>query len=981
MAWPRKEITQATKIRNVYGPRSDRLVLLYACCETSGAALANVGLIDTYNSRFAGYDIGDGTIQGTPVFHNSGGDEEPNIELGDAAATAAYVDLVLADGADLEIPRGTLLLRFKGLTSVDAVRSVWHTGNTPTNVGVFLVSRGKSSGDEDLTVFLRFAAGDEGKIILLFDGTLIDWNVPHTVVVTWGERGLSAWLDTIDNVQADLSQPAGWKISNGKTLRLARDASDIMDVQVMIAGMWDVQLEANEIAELLDDPYLPARPAPDSSLDLSTQAGPAIGRTTKISAVLNFVTGTGPTLNSDQVAVRVVYGTDRTNLDNTSAAIKTPSDGHIHWPLEVPLTFAEGAAEGTRYYFRAEWTNDGSTWQPLPCGTGEFITQRDPENAQDFDALILADCHTSGTIKGEPDPLGEGFGIEQFNAGNVKHFAAWRAMQDACTKLSPDVIIHVGDHAMVDGKSAAGTADEDPQKFARYLKWRNFWARLLKRATLYVCIGNHEAECGYQQSADQGTLSAQQKQATIARKRYVPNPTAATYRWGGESEGAVSDNPSWVPSLDAIFDAAYRQTYCEHSENGSPLENYFAWDWGNVLFVVCDVFRYTEPGDPSMPIGTGGEHARGGPTWTLGALQEQWLANVLRQSAAVHKIVLMHHSPGGAQVHAFGGSPNWYGRGSRITFSTAEEERLHALFKETDVRGSIIGHDHKFCHVVNDQVNYITAPTVSAPSLCRDVEKSGWHGPTLADQYGTAESQGADLYHGGPGSGTAAGIRKMLNVLGYMYLRFSGSRCTLKLRRTETCRGDSPPSEVLTHNERFIGDVGDQIDNFTVSVNERPRDVGHVALQSLLVGPWWASVLPDLKGTPVGDYSQDEDFGDSQVTVEDTGGQPVAMGVTPAELYTAELAASAGGIGTQPQVVGIAVSSLWQAISSSPLIVDATIVVPPANGADVEVRWDGGDAEIMPPGSRLPIGGVDLARLEFKGTVGDRVLVVGNTRE
>ena len=72
---------------------------------------------------------------------------------------------------------------------------------------------------------------------------------------------------------------------------------------------------------------------------------------------------------------------------------------------------------------------------------------------------------------------------------------------------------------------------------------------------------------------------------------------------------------------------------------GAPRDAYYAFEWGDALFISLDPFWYTSQGtnkskDPWI--------------WTLGRAQYDWLKATLEKSKATFKFVFMHHIVGGS---------------------------------------------------------------------------------------------------------------------------------------------------------------------------------------------------------------------------------------------------------------------------------------------------------------------------------------------
>ncbi|MFQ5496226.1 MAG: metallophosphoesterase family protein, partial [Phycisphaerae bacterium] len=197
-------------------------------------------------------------------------------------------------------------------------------------------------------------------------------------------------------------------------------------------------------------------------------------------------------------------------------------------------------------------------------------------------------------------------------------------------------------------------------------------------------------EAGYYQSyqAGLGEPLALQRIATTARKQYFLNPLSDTYPEGGENEG-------WS---EAAADTAAGGVA---SENRSPLQNYFAWTWGDALFVVLDCHRYTNPGG-STPASV--------DEWTLGTVQFEWFRKVLTASEAKWKVVLCHHLVGGWPWDGAGRRSEtnyYYGRGGGRYARVGEQARITDLMNQTGARFFLYGHDHVFCHQPAEGIEFV----------------------------------------------------------------------------------------------------------------------------------------------------------------------------------------------------------------------------------------------------------------------------------
>ena len=137
----------------------------------------------------------------------------------------------------------------------------------------------------------------------------------------------------------------------------------------------------------------------------------------------------------------------------------------------------------------------------------------------------------------------------------------------------------------------------------QYIAQRYYFGLIGRSAPVFLALGNHDGEGG---SPDMSAWSI------ALRKRYFPNPAA-----------------------DGFF-----------SCNNGKLENYYAWTWGDALFVVLD---------PYWP--TGGRRGQRDDNWywTLGTEQYRWLKKTLETADARFKFVFIHHPTGSKSQPIRGG--------------------------------------------------------------------------------------------------------------------------------------------------------------------------------------------------------------------------------------------------------------------------------------------------------------------------------------
>ncbi|GAG16803.1 unnamed protein product, partial [marine sediment metagenome] len=250
---------------------------------------------------------------------------------------------------------------------------------------------------------------------------------------------------------------------------------------------------------------------------------------------------------------------------------------------------------------------------------------------------------------------------------------------------------------------------------------------------------NHECEAGfYQKGTDdesqQGDLwnhlyedHYRQLWSTLARLRCIPNPRGDTYPEGGEG----------APGYDSLDDWFGEPGPWNEGAPLSHLQNFYAWTWGDALFVVLDPYRYTLVGSVLFPNSPS--------LYTLGPTQLQWLEDVLANSNATWKFIFSHHQVGGGLINRHGdliedgGSQYAYGRGSAVEADRPDTEQavIHDLMLQHGAQFFVYGHDHGFCHSVKDGINYLCC---GRPTFLND----WWSRPGMLDSYGSILIQGQE---------------------------------------------------------------------------------------------------------------------------------------------------------------------------------------------------------------------------------------------
>jgi len=197
-----------------------------------------------------------------------------------------------------------------------------------------------------------------------------------------------------------------------------------------------------------------------------------------------------------------------------------------------------------------------------------------------------------------------------------------------------------------------------------YLNFRRMMGDTLGRAAHFPVIGNWDGESGCNTDSEiQRSLSQ--------RLLYAPGPLAKTYPEGGSANG-----------------------------------DYYAFTWGDALFVVLNVMTYTrtchllnvEPGLPD--------------DWTLGPDQLAWLDNTLAHSKARWKFTFIHHTVGG---NAGNDVDSAYGRGGGRAAYVGEQAKIHDMLRRYGVQIFFYAHDHVFTDMVVDGIHYTLPGSAGAP--------------------------------------------------------------------------------------------------------------------------------------------------------------------------------------------------------------------------------------------------------------------------
>lgn len=294
-----------------------------------------------------------------------------------------------------------------------------------------------------------------------------------------------------------------------------------------------------------------------------------------------------------------------------------------YYSLETKLT---GLAPSTKYYYRVLLRLEGESYAS-PRSAHSFQTRRNA--GEPFRFAILADPHR------DIDP--------QKLISGERYWAEWDVLAGALENEPVDLVINVGDTYLLCGGDGGPHTKGLPGLYSTVMKpARNGYSgyrgisNVCADRVHYFVRGNHEGISNYDKQPTRNILRT-------LLKLFVPNPDGTTYPQGGST------------------DSDYNQ-------------GYFAFEWGDALFVVMDVVKYKDKKaiEPSPS------------RFHIGEEQLLWLTSVLQGSTKRWKFIFMHH--------LFGGGNN-YGRGGAAYAFDYEQSQIQSLAEQYNAH-IFCAHDH-----------------------------------------------------------------------------------------------------------------------------------------------------------------------------------------------------------------------------------------------------------------------------------------------
>jgi 3',5'-cyclic AMP phosphodiesterase CpdA len=345
-----------------------------------------------------------------------------------------------------------------------------------------------------------------------------------------------------------------------------------------------------------------------------------------------------PTADEFGISAALVGG------DPSTLRARVRVEGQAAWgELETPEVRAADLAEwripelepNTRYEYQVVALGEEN--DEVTLYSGSAVTQRPEQTA--FTFALITDTHI-------------GADLEFSNQGDETKTSA---ISKEIEVAAPDFIVNLGD--MLDFHQFGFNDPPPTADIARlaYLNYREALGDTLGRAAHFPVIGNWDGE--------NGDFTAEEiERSRSQRWLYAPSPGETTY-----------------------------------PEGAGPERDYYAFTWGDALFVVLNVMSYT-PTEQLLSTVDGSPEA-----WTLGEEQLAWLGRTLENASAKWRFLLIHHAVGGAAGTVANAI---YGRGGGQAANVGEQAEVHRLMLEHGVQIFFYGHDHVFTDMVVDGIHY-----------------------------------------------------------------------------------------------------------------------------------------------------------------------------------------------------------------------------------------------------------------------------------
>jgi len=376
----------------------------------------------------------------------------------------------------------------------------------------------------------------------------------------------------------------------------------------------------------------------------------------------------------------IEYGVKPGAYTGKTAAVKAGAKT----PFDITV---DKLAANTHYYYRLQYRQPGTANYTAAKEYG-FQTQRPPGSTFVFD--VEADSH--------PERVNN-----MFNASLYE-----RTMANV-RKDQPDFFVMLGDDYSIDRLQGTVT----PERVAQvYINQRTFLGVDGASTPIFHVNGGHEQGGRYLLD---GTPNNPAIWAGNSRNRYLALPVPNGFYTG--------DN--------------------EKVEYIGNLRDYYAWTWGDALFITIDPYWHSKvPVDTVMLTGPrtddNGKGKRDMWDVTHGEEQYRWLQKTLSESKAKYKFIFAHHVLGtGRGAVEMADGYEWGGKSGNGVWEFDKkrpgwELPIHQLMAKYNVSIFFQGHDHIFVRQQKDGVTYQETPNPANPNY---EDENGFHGSYKSGDY------------------------------------------------------------------------------------------------------------------------------------------------------------------------------------------------------------------------------------------------------
>ena len=338
-------------------------------------------------------------------------------------------------------------------------------------------------------------------------------------------------------------------------------------------------------------------------------------------------------------------------------------------------TVIDGLAADMEYFYRMQYSTDaGNTW--VARDELSFNTQRAEGSEFTFD--ITTDNHVNILL------------------GNA---STWTQTLNDVADDDPDFLIDLGDTFDMRSLSEGDVSGAENSYMYQY----QFFNIVSGSTPIFLVPGNHEQQEAWHLD---GTANSLAVIGVNAQKKFYLNP---------------------VP--DGSFYTGDESTY-EFISGDQLKQDYYAFEWGDALFVTISPYWYTTTKPYVSDLGGGEDDWTGSGDawdWSLGQEQFDWLKATLEGSDAKYKFVFSHQMTSDASLsgqedygHAGANHANlveWGGYnedgttwGWDIERAGWGSETVHDLLVNYGVGAFFHGHDHQYAYESRDGVVYQAVP-------------------------------------------------------------------------------------------------------------------------------------------------------------------------------------------------------------------------------------------------------------------------------